>query len=292
MKKQLDDQLKIKFTKENTMTTKTKFTGQTVKLETITPADAKKILENVHPRQTGRNSETTIKQYAKDMSKGFWDTSVPQMIAIDRKGRLLDGWHRLHAVTQSDVTVQFWVMRNADPDSFKKTDSGFARTMGFRMGTTTEEASLCNAVIRMACYPVSAGKTTVEQVMLASEYLGETYKTFLENTTRSTTKKLTQAPVKLAVLLNMKKYPASAKTICDAYTKLVNRDLTDAPRSMNTLKTKIEDENPTHWKLFAYAFKAFNPHGFHLSVFRSVDASEIVRQVQSEMLGDLPKVLF
>ena len=290
-------QLKLELSnQEDTVATnkvkKTTFTGQTVRLETIGPADARKILQKVHERQNGRNSETIINQYARDIAKGFWDTSVPQMIAIDRTGALLDGWHRLHAIIASDTTVQFWVMRNADPDAFKKTDSGFQRRMNFRMNMSTEATAIVHSIIRLSAYPTNPGRAATEQIELAYDFIKDTYELFLANTTRVTVRKLSQASIKTAAILNIKKHPQHTKQICAAYNALINRDFTSAPRSMNVLKTKIEDENPHAGKLFAYAYRAFTPASFNLSYFRGFEPVEIIKQVQSELLSDLSGVLF
>jgi len=53
----------------------------------------------------------TVSKYASVMRSGQWVRS-PEAIGFDVNGRLIDGQHRLTAVVESGVTVEFLVVRN------------------------------------------------------------------------------------------------------------------------------------------------------------------------------------
>jgi hypothetical protein len=84
-----------------------------VTIENITPEMAEKFLEsNVSNRKIRQHLVNT---YAEDMKKGRW-AFTHQGIAIDSKGELVDGQHRLKAIIDSGVAVKMVVARNVDPD--------------------------------------------------------------------------------------------------------------------------------------------------------------------------------
>lgn len=82
-----------------------------IQVKVITPALAKKILKVVEDRiakgtlKQRTLSEPTVAKYAQDMRNGHWLLNN-QGIAFDKKGNLIDGRHRLWAVTRAGVSVK------------------------------------------------------------------------------------------------------------------------------------------------------------------------------------------
>lgn len=76
------------------------------KQETITPEIAAALLEkNHHNRRINKRRVTML---MNDMESGNW-TESPQPISLDADGNLLDGQHRLTAVTKLGIPVQMSV---------------------------------------------------------------------------------------------------------------------------------------------------------------------------------------
>jgi hypothetical protein len=98
----------------------------TVKLETITPDLAEKLLQRSHERQRGL-SEKAVAAYAHDMTSGRWEITG-DTIKIDPEGAVIDGQHPLHAIIRSGVPAQMFVARNIATDVFAVLDQGRKRS--------------------------------------------------------------------------------------------------------------------------------------------------------------------
>lgn len=94
----------------------------------VTPALAEEWLQqNLGNRKLITNR---VMQFATDMESGRWVDRHPHGIAFDSTGRLLDGQHRLHAVTLSGVTVRMRVTFGLDPEMQSMFDLGAPRHTG------------------------------------------------------------------------------------------------------------------------------------------------------------------
>ena len=94
----------------------------------ITPELAKQILEKSEIRN--RNvSHVTVDRYAEDMKRGKWDTENSSTLAFDKKGNLIDGQHRLHALIKAGVTLTFACFRECSDEAFKTIDIGKSRSL-------------------------------------------------------------------------------------------------------------------------------------------------------------------
>jgi len=99
----------------------------TFKIETITPKLAAKYLEaNKGNRPLTR---ATARNYAEEIRLGQWLFNG-EAIKFDSNGVLVDGQHRLLAVTLADRSIDTLVIRGLDPEAFKTLDTGRQRSMG------------------------------------------------------------------------------------------------------------------------------------------------------------------
>lgn len=80
-----------------------------IKLETITPDAARRLLKNNTRNRRVRQGHVDF--LASEMANGRWKTTS-ETIAISPDGTLVDGQHRLLAVSQSGATVDLWVARD------------------------------------------------------------------------------------------------------------------------------------------------------------------------------------
>jgi hypothetical protein len=71
-------------------------------------------------------AKAKIEQHSAAMKAGQW-LETHQGIAFDTEGRLIDGRHRLMAVSASGVTVRMWVFPGQTRDTFDVIDTGYAR---------------------------------------------------------------------------------------------------------------------------------------------------------------------
>lgn len=73
-----------------------------------------------------------VARYAKEMAMGSWKLS-PEPIIVTKKGRLVQGHHRLHAVILSGCTVEFMLCEDADDGIVMVLDTGRSRTLSDRL---------------------------------------------------------------------------------------------------------------------------------------------------------------
>jgi hypothetical protein len=92
----------------------------------VSPAMARKYLEKNLP-ENRKVRMSTVAAYTRDMQAGRWQLSH-QCIALNEKGQLIDGQHRLHALIQAGVTVPMYVAQYQDGQGkFQILDGGAKR---------------------------------------------------------------------------------------------------------------------------------------------------------------------
>lgn len=99
----------------------------------VTPEMAERWLTfNTHNRKI---RQSVVAKYRADMEAGLW-TMAADPIRFDRDGVLLDGQHRLIALSELPevVTIPFLVVRGLPPESQGVMDQGTKRTAGDQLG--------------------------------------------------------------------------------------------------------------------------------------------------------------
>lgn len=95
-------------------------------VEHVTPEAAAVYLQSKN--ELNRNlSQSFIKALMADMAEGRWELTG-QAIIFDVNGRLIDGHHRLTAVSRGTATVPMLIVRNAKPEAVRRIDTGVTRT--------------------------------------------------------------------------------------------------------------------------------------------------------------------
>lgn len=95
-----------------------------VTIETITPTQAKKWLENRFEGQR-KVRENHVHRMASDISNGKWHLT-PDAFSLIR-GKLANGQHRCEAIVLADTACDALVMRSDDEALFNVMDSGVGR---------------------------------------------------------------------------------------------------------------------------------------------------------------------
>lgn len=158
------------------------------KVETITPKKAQEMLDKhwVKDRQR-KPSKNTVETYARVMRAGQW-LLTHQGIAINDKGELLDGLHRLLAVVSSAVTVQMVVSYDVPDNGSVKgiyaidaIDRGRLRGVGeqltLRHGIKNGNlvAAVSRGILWLCAYSrgIVLGKTDVPNVLNVLDFYGK-----------------------------------------------------------------------------------------------------------------------
>lgn len=102
-----------------------------VELTNVTPDFANELLgRNAHNRPLQRNR---VRSLAAAMRSGKWALNGETVI-VSEQGTLLDGQHRLKAVTEYGQSVPMLIAYGAADDSFETIDTGKARSAGDILG--------------------------------------------------------------------------------------------------------------------------------------------------------------
>jgi hypothetical protein len=115
---------------------------------TVTPAIAREWLtRNSHNRPIRKNK---VDEYARDMTAGQWRVNG-ETVKFAADGTLLDGQHRLSAVSVANVPVEMIVVTGLTSDTQATMDAGAKRTVGDVLGLDGEKnAQLLAAIVRRA----------------------------------------------------------------------------------------------------------------------------------------------
>lgn len=123
----------------------------TTRVEMITPEMAKAYISNVHPDQR-RLRPNSVRAYAEIMKRGDW-ILVPDGIAFDTDGFLIQGNHRLNALIAANVTLPFNVTRNAPKMAYSVLDRGLIRSASDALGVERKKLEIATTLIRIALNP-------------------------------------------------------------------------------------------------------------------------------------------
>lgn len=96
-----------------------------MQVQTITPALAEEWLGRNHSNRNIR--ATLVAQLVRDMKAGAF-VFTSESIKFDWNGNLIDGQHRLTAISESGVTVQSMVVRGLNPTVRATIDTGTKRS--------------------------------------------------------------------------------------------------------------------------------------------------------------------
>lgn len=102
--------------------------GHACAIEEITPDDAKQML-GAGNRNNRRLSEPTVRRYMGIIERGEWMEDSTDAIGLATDGAVVNGQHRLEAISRGGVTVRALVVRNVRPEVIKIIDQGMSRSL-------------------------------------------------------------------------------------------------------------------------------------------------------------------
>lgn len=122
-------------------------------------------------------AKAKIEQHAAAMKAGRW-LETHQGIAFDTEGRLIDGRHRLMAVSGSGVTVRMWVFPNQTRDTFDVIDTGYARAAAQFLPSTAP--TMAAGAVRYIAAAMDKGYGTVYRNKMPLHEVLETHRQWPE----------------------------------------------------------------------------------------------------------------
>lgn len=94
----------------------------------ISPEEAEALLNEHNPYNYRKMNLSTVKIYAQDMREGNWKENG-ETIKVDTNGNIIDGQHRLQAVVDSGVSIEFIFVEGLDPSVASTIDIGRKRSI-------------------------------------------------------------------------------------------------------------------------------------------------------------------
>lgn len=121
------------------------------KIETVTPAEAQKWLDTTEKNgaKNRRVSPYRVSLLAQQIQRGLWKVTH-QGIALDKKGNVVDGQHRLLAIIEANKSIQIPVTRGLENGALEVVDRGRSRSVGDLLGIRGETNGSRKAAIARA----------------------------------------------------------------------------------------------------------------------------------------------
>ena len=202
---------------------------------TITPEMAKGFLA----RNSGNRKlrKRRVKQLAGAMKRGEWMVTH-QGIAFSPEMDLLDGQHRLSAISESGVPVQMLVSWGVDPATFQRIDVGMPRSVSDALKRSPMEVAIAKQIFSLRAYGWRNGAiaTTGEVDSIASEYEEEIRLVNDAIGTRAT--KRSSASIRTAVVARIAR--GDKEYVLPAYEAFAKLVLTGMPPSCGSLLKQID----------------------------------------------------
>lgn len=88
-----------------------------------------------------------------------------QAAAITKKGRLIDGQHRMRAVILANKPVEMYIAYDVPDDTFAVLDAGMPRKMHERLQSDPKQTSLCTALFRIMARNGKAQEYEIEMML-------------------------------------------------------------------------------------------------------------------------------
>lgn len=134
----------------------------------ISPADAVRLLQNVHPRQRKVNANR-VKEFLRSMQSGDWHEPpfTFDSIAFDAEGRLCNGRHRLTALAQYDKPLSFFAMvgvKSPREMPLPEGDSNMPRSKAFVAGIEKNEWAVITYLARCIYGGKSVARVDVQSM--------------------------------------------------------------------------------------------------------------------------------
>lgn len=121
--------------------------AMTISVETIDPKAAKRDFENRAKNRAIRNP--TVNYYLQQMRANNWHLT-PEGIAYNTKNQLIDGQHRLKALSKYEKPLKFVVFRNVDPETFQYLNQGRTRSLADLFNIAGfQKASILTPAVRL-----------------------------------------------------------------------------------------------------------------------------------------------
>ena len=134
----------------------------TAEVETISPNEARRLLDSTEGFQNRHVARVVVDRLTDQIRRGLFVING-ETIIIGSDGKLMNGQHRLIAVSKADISIRTLVARGVDPDTFVTIDTGKARNVADAMliasnGELSSSTTMVRAMASAARHIVATDK--------------------------------------------------------------------------------------------------------------------------------------
>lgn len=119
-------------------------------------------------------SERTLREYTKMMLDGQWKDKTGDAVCFNCDGTLIDGQHRLKAISESGKSYSMVVVRGVAKDVFMVKDAGKKRSISDALGIMGEKYYVCLAAAGTMLFKLTAGRSTKWREGVTAELIAAT----------------------------------------------------------------------------------------------------------------------
>lgn len=219
----------------------------------MNPAQAQEYLSSNKGNRNIRNS--WVNELIKIIKNDEW-CLTHQGIAISKDGRLLDGQHRLIAISLSGVSVPISVTENCEDDTFLHIDKGVKRSLSDSISVDRKITEILSVFLKIASArydrPELAKKIMKTDIGFASE--------LLISTCRSARRVASSAAIKagaVMAMIDLNQYEEISKN----YRTFILADYDNMPPALKSFERRISTghinlKDPLN-TLYPTSYKAF-----------------------------------
>jgi hypothetical protein len=126
----------------------------------LTPEDAQKLIAVSEGQIQRALKRTVVERLVHAIQTGQW-RETHQGIALDSDGRVIDGQHRLHAISRAGVPVRIVIARDVPSAAFDVIDTGTPRSPGdiLRIAGYDAPTNLAASIRLLLIYDAVVGST-------------------------------------------------------------------------------------------------------------------------------------
>lgn len=247
---------------------------------------AKMLLKNEGNRKLREAHAATL---ARAMENGQYKLTH-QAAAVTKRGKLIDGQHRMRAVIMSGKTIPMWIAYDVPDDTFSVLDSGMVRKMHERLRSDPKHTGVCTTLFRLM---VRTPKAQDYEIQLELELFEDALNKWSEIPKLSATKGFTNAHsaalvVRLQMAMDEEDSDAVTRLLWKA-EKITRGDLVGAPPIIHSFYKQIS-EGVANLDLgvaaitdqFCRSWVAFDPLSEPTSRLQISDHSVQVREARAE----------
>lgn len=252
----------------------------------VTPEIAAKfLLKNEGNRKLREQHAASL---ARAMENGQYKLTH-QAAAITKKGRIIDGQHRMRAIMLSGKTLPMWICYDVPEDTFSVLDSGMVRKMHERLRSDPKHTSACTSLFRLM---VRGTKAQDYEIQLTIDIFEDALNKWSEIPRLASTKGFTNAHsaaliIRLQTALKVKDADAVARLQWKA-ERIVKGDLVGAPPIVHSFYRQLS-EGVANFDLgvaaitdqFCRAWVAFDPESEGTTRLQISDHSVQVREARA-----------